>query len=557
MPRWLRAILWIAVALLIVVPITGVVVAVTQQLRLGSVRLDGVGLKPMLLLTSLAWALGISALATIFAWPVAWCIRRHGLRLLPIVLLPLLAPSYLAYHSLGIHRAPLTKLGDVIEWFAKPIEQGGQGWTELPTLVSRGLAVAGLSLWVWPVAVIALAPGLTRLDQSVLDAAKLQGASWLRVQREVLRLQWRSVVMAFGVVTLLMLGSAVPMHLAQTPTYAISAWQSIVLDPTSLTPWIASWPLFALIFGLAAVLWRFAGRREESYSISSDDAVLSEDAARVEDGKLLSRAAREVHASNMWTLLLLAMSVVVPLATYLISLKRFSSVHNFWIVGQGAIGLSAAVGALVGVAGAALFVIAWAIAASQSRRGEKRHSISGLVLPAALLLIGALTPGIMVGHAWSLVINQLSNFAPFENLRDTILPVVLAHLTRFAIIPILAGAFFATLEPASLRDVRTLAATTPWSMFKAWTRAELARGWPAVIGVGLALACLSLHEVESSIVIQPAGTSSLPQTILAQLHFARQEEMAAAAIVVLTPAVVLAGVGLYFLSGRRTSPQRH
>lgn len=551
MPRWLRVIPCIAVALLIVVPIVGVATTVIQHLRAGAVHLNGAGLKPMLLLSSLAWAIGISALATILAWPVVWCIRRHGLRLLPIVLLPMLAPSYLAYHSLGIHRAPLTKLGDVIEWFAKPIEQGGQGWIDLPTYVSRGLAVVGLSLWVWPVAVLVLAPGLARLDQSILDAARLQGASRFKVQWEVLRLQWRSVLMAFGVVTLLMLGSAVPMHLAQTPTYAISAWQTIVLDPTSLTPWIASWPLFVLIFGLAAIMWKFAATGEEAYTSSTDEAVISEQTHDNEDGRLFAGAARRVHASNMWTLLLLAMSVVVPLATYLISLKRISSLRNFWLVGQEAVGLSATVAGLVGVAGAVLFVIAWAIASGQARRGSKRVFLPGLFVPAALLMIGALMPGIMIGHAWSLVVNWASQFAMLEGFRDSVVPVVLAHLTRFAIIPVLAGAFFATLEPASLRDARTLAATSPWSMFRAWARAELARGWGAVVGVGLAVACLSLHEVESSIVIQPAGTSSLPQTILAQLHFARQEEMAAAAIVVLTPALIVACIALFFLCRRK------
>ncbi len=554
MPRWLRVIVWFVVVLLIGVPTVGVVVAVSGQIREGKINVSGVGLKPMLLVSSLAWATGISAVATLFAWPVAWGIRRHGLRMLPIVLLPLLAPSYLAYHSLGIHRAPLTRLGDVIEWFAKPIEQGGEGWTMLPTVVSQSLAVIGLALWAWPVAVLVLMPGLARLDQSILDVARLQGASWPRVQWEVLRLQWRAIVMAFGVVTLLMLGSAVPMHLAQTPTYAISAWQSIVLNPSSLTPWVASWPLFVLIFGLMAVMWRFGAAREEAYSPSSDDAALPEEVGRGEDGRLFARATRRVQASNMWTLLLLALSVVVPLVTYVISLKRFSSLRNFWMVGQDAVGLSVLVGGLVGVAGAALFVVSWAIAAGQSvgaRCRSRRLSLNGLFIPAALLMIGALTPGIMVGHAWSLVVHAASNFAALEGVRDSVLPVVLAHLTRFAIIPVLAGAFFATLEPASLRDARTLAATSAWSVLRAWSRAELARGWGAVVGVGLAMACLSLHEVESSIVIQPAGTSSLPQTILAQLHFARQEEMAAAAVVVLGPAAVVACVAVVFVSRKR------
>lgn len=536
--------------MLVGVPIAAVAMSIADQIHAGHLHVDGAGLRPLLLLKSLSWAAGITMLATLLAWPVAWSIRRHGLVVLPIVLLPMLAPSYLAYHSLGIHRAPLTKLGDFIEWLAKPADLGGHGWTELPTLVGHALAIVGLSLWVWPVAALVLSPGLARLDQSMLDAARLQGASWMRVQWEVLRLQWRSVFMAFGVVTLLMLGSAAPMHLAQAPTYAITAWQSIVLDPTSLAPWISSWPLFVLIGVIALLLWLLAGRAEESYSPTSDDAGHSSEHDRIarDQRSFITGFGRPVRASNLWTLSLLAMSVLVPLATYLISLKRWSSVKNFWMVSQDAIALSAIVGAIVGVSGAALFIASWAIAAGQSRQGgAQRRLLKGLALPAALLMIGALTPSIMVGHAWRQVLGWATRIDSMDWLRDSLVPISLAHLSRFAIIPVFAGAFYATLEPASLRDARTLMATSPHAMLRGWIRAELARGWGAAFGLGIALACLSIHEVESSIVIQPAGTSSLPQTILAQLHFARQEEMAAAAIVVLTPAALTACVGLFFL----------
>jgi ABC-type Fe3+ transport system permease subunit len=106
-------------------------------------------------------------------------------------------------------------------------------------------------------------------------------------------------------------------------------------------------------------------------------------------------------------------------------------------------------------------------------------------------------------------------------------------------------------EEPSLRDVRLLAGGGPFARLRAWVRTELRRGWGVVLGVALAMACLSLHEVESSIVLQPAGTSSLAQVLLTQLHFARQEEIAAAAILVLTPAAVIALVAGLLLARRR------
>jgi ABC-type spermidine/putrescine transport system permease subunit II len=82
-------------------------------------------------------------------------------------------------------------------------------------------------------------------------------------------------------------------------------------------------------------------------------------------------------------------------------------------------------------------------------------------------------------------------------------------------------------------------------------RTELRRGWGVIVGVALAMACLSLHEVESSVVLQPAGSSSLAQVLLTQLHFARQEEIAAAAILVLTPAAGIALLAGVLLARRR------
>jgi ABC-type spermidine/putrescine transport system permease subunit II len=63
----------------------------------------------------------------------------------------------------------------------------------------------------------------------------------------------------------------------------------------------------------------------------------------------------------------------------------------------------------------------------------------------------------------------------------------------------------------------------------------------------LAFTCLSLHEIDASIVLQQPGTQSLAQTLLAQLHFARQEEMAAGAIVVVGSGLVVAMVAAALL----------
>ena len=72
-----------------------------------------------LLATTIGWALGIAIVSTLLAWPAAWLIRRKGWSIVPLLLVPLLLPSYLAYSAFGLLRSPGTLLGDWVQNLAK------------------------------------------------------------------------------------------------------------------------------------------------------------------------------------------------------------------------------------------------------------------------------------------------------------------------------------------------------------------------------------------------------------------------------------------------------
>jgi ABC-type Fe3+ transport system permease subunit len=175
--KLLRAMCALVVVALVLPPCVGVMAALADAGRDGNLQLADLAPRPGLLFASLAWALGIAVLATMLGWIAAWCVRRHGALLAGVFAAPLLCPSYLAYHSLGLHRAPLTELGDLIERVALSQALGGLGWESLPVLVGRGLAVAGLALWAWPIGMLVLAPALMRIDDAMLDAARGAGAA--------------------------------------------------------------------------------------------------------------------------------------------------------------------------------------------------------------------------------------------------------------------------------------------------------------------------------------------------------------------------------------------
>jgi len=164
-----------------------------------------------LLAQTLAWAFGIAILATIIAWPAAWVIRRRGWGVIGLICVPLLLPTYLAYTAYGILRSPGWFIGNWLEHLA----QGG--WTNAPILAGRVIAALGLSLWAWPIAAVVLGASVKRLDSGILDALRLERLSALRRRWEILYLCRAGVLGAVGAIALIMIGSAVPLHLAQVP----------------------------------------------------------------------------------------------------------------------------------------------------------------------------------------------------------------------------------------------------------------------------------------------------------------------------------------------------
>jgi hypothetical protein len=130
---------------------------------------------------------------------------------------------------------------------------------------------------------------------------------------------------------------------------------------------------------------------------------------------------------------------------------------------------------------------------------------------------------VLVGSAVS------AAWAGVPPVRDGLAIVVLAHLARFCVIPALVACWVVATEPVELR---MLLRQEPRG-FAPWFRAVAARRWPAFAGAGLAVGALSLHEIESAVMVVPPGPGNLPQQILEYLHFWRREEMSAAGVILL------------------------
>jgi ABC-type Fe3+ transport system permease subunit len=524
LPKLIAAMVVVTVAALIVLPTIGVIIRVVDAWNAQDVRSVGwhdLAIAPRLLASTVAWAMGVAVAAVVLAWLPAVALARRGAFarggnavLAVMVMVPMLLPSYLIYHALGLSRAPQTLLGD---WLEK-LSHGA--FPDAPVLAGRVLAFAGLALWMWPIAAVVMAWALAGVSPTVIESLRVDGASRVRRHVEMMRVVRGSMLWSAALVVLVMLGSSVPLHLAQVPTIAIQAWLSVNIDPTNVKVWLSSW----LVLLVAVVMSVVFARR-----LSRVNAIMDE----------TGNAARKIGGVD-WTVVVLGClacsATLLPLVLYAIALRSWKSLGVFVRVSGDAVVRSGLIAVGVAAALAALTVVVWYVASQRSASSRRYVGFA-----AFFAIVGLLTPGTLVGQAWALAVNE--PMVPYWFV-DTPVPSMLAHVTRFMGLAVLAGIFFARSESENVRAQRELdAGASVW----AWAVTSVRGKGGALLGLMLAFACLSLHEIDASIVLQQPGTQSLAQTLLAQLHFARQEEMAAGAIVVVGSGLVVAMVAAALL----------
>ncbi len=539
-----------------------------------------------LLLSSLAYAACIGVLATLLALPAAWHARTRGPGALAPMLVPLACPTYLAYAGLNLLRSPGTVVGDWLERAAAHAE-----W--IPLLAGRVLAVVGLAMWAWPLAMLALLPTLRRVDDALLETMQLDGLSRPRRAGFVLAISRDGVVLAVTLVALLMLGSAVPLHLAQAPTYAVEVWATLAQRPGSMLGWVQAWPLagVAVLGGVVIARrvtrameggWDYddggapgairardprawgrhaGGRRVQGFRSSAsayrpragtfraesgDDPPPDEPGARRAASRHPPRAAWGGTRLSTWmSAVVWGVSVLLPLVLFALHLNTWASIPEFLTRELWAILESLRTGAVVGFSMGVLAILAWAAVAH--RRGATLPR--AVAFATALLGVGALLPGVLMGSGVARAGQALGALLPGDAARgllDAGLPAI-AHIGRFGLIALLAGVWLAASRSAALRDLSRLeGAGGMRSVFEFALRPHLGM-FVSVAAGGL---LLSLQEIESTTIVLPPGPGCLAHTILAYLHFAREEQMCAAGVVLLGGGTLVASLGAWWV-GRR------
>ncbi|MEC9374236.1 MAG: hypothetical protein VYC34_10350 [Planctomycetota bacterium] len=469
-----------------------------------------------LLVKTVGVAALIGALAAALAFPAAWSMRRLPIAWCAIMLAPLILPSHLVYAAWGLLRAPGTWLGSVIA-------------ADAPTLApiaSFTQAVLGLALWAWPIAALVMAAWARSIGSDSMDALRQAAPGRFALARTTLRMMLGGMAASAGVVALLMLGSAVPLHLSQVETYSIVVWRELAETGGAASVWLSAAPL--VLFGVLGG-WLLGGR------------ALRADAQEA----TFIRRDRGVHSgwiAGAW--IIWGVSTLAPLALLATSVKDGEAWQRVWPMQREA--LAATAETALGVGAIALFVgVGAAMAFSRGARGFT-HGGERLALRVWLML--ALVPGVLIGGA----VARVGTSGAADWLLDTRAGVIVSHAARFGCVAALAGWWLAGMEPRALVDARRIAGP---ETVRAWLATSGRMQGFGLLGAAAVAALLSAHEIEATVMVAPPGRDNLARRLLDQLHYLRMDDLCAAGSILMGAGLLLAA-GAALLAGRSASLMR-
>ncbi len=463
-----------------------------------------------LLGSTLAWAIGIAVLATLLAWPAAWVVRARKGEGLVLLLVPLIVPAHLVYAGLNMLRAPRSVLGDWLEGLVN------HGATWAPVAAGKLAALLGLALWAAPLSALVLGTGLSRVDTRVLDELRLE-ARGLRLGLAVMGLCRGWIAGSVLMVSLIMIGSAVPLHLAQAATYSLRVWADLLLTPGDIGTIASAWPLL-VIAGVAG--WVLGGW------IGGSDVAAGE----AHEGAGASRWHR-VYGIGLGLC-----ASVLPLGLLATGIPGLEQVRVFWGFNAGALGRSIGLGLGVGLGCAA---IAGATSFCMSCSGWPAR-VAGMV--TRLLLIAGLCPGVVIGAAWMATAKGLGA----RWLEDSSLIVALAQLSRYGFLGAVSGVWLSRTDWREFRELRRIEGA---GGLIGWALLCLPLQWVGLSGVLFAGLALSLNEVEATTMVVPPGSGVFAMTLLGFMHYSRLEDLSIAGMLLGCVGGFI-GLVLYLLAGR-------
>jgi ABC-type Fe3+ transport system permease subunit/sugar lactone lactonase YvrE len=464
-----------------------------------------------LLARTLAYNGLVAVVATGMAWPVAVVLGRGRGVILGAMMLALPVALLLPSLTYAYAWAQALRLAGV--------DPMPQSWGDVARCVWT------LAAWLWPIPAAVVGWSLRRMDDQVQQQALLDGVLWRVTVRQLVG----PLVAAMAIVGVLScqefsVWERTGISVVSTETRMVFETGSPSSPSNRITSPMTGADLEALPRSTQSE------RAAEAVATTLPLLLVVGGLSVVAYGLLRERAAGSEVAGGQWpgvldaggvmkglSVVMLMVTLAVPVGALVLSMRRtFSPVTMFVTFAPQLVG-SLVIAACVGV-------LAFGVALAAA------HGRSRWVLPVTLLAF--LVGGQLIAIALIRTYNRpwlsfVYNEAPI---------VVLAHLARFAWVPVAAG--LVTFAPAwrALREVAAVDGATRWqaARYVVWPLA-----WPVLVAGGALTLILSLGEAPATVLLVPQRPPMMVPLLTTWVHLLRSDDMIEATLVTMFTVMAL------------------
>ncbi len=430
----------------------------------------------------------------------------HGGALVLLLLLPLVLPQYVLYYAWSLLLSPTTQLGRMLA--SSPA---------LARLVGTAVSTGVLIGWYWPLAALILAQGRRSIDRRIWQNALLDAGRLQTFRHVTLPLLSRPALLAFGVCFVLALSEFATFHLAGVKTVGTELAVLYELTGAAAPVARAAWPVAIAALMISIVLARVSDEWTSATPVGGTTRVR---------WRMLDVT---VFAALMLVSWAAPVVLLVANVTTLQPLRQFITIHLDDLLWSAlTAGCAAFLAILIGLGG-----LPGTTRGLHKRAGRFVVDTSiflAMFLPASLLAVSLLRLSIAVGLP--------------AGLRQSWLMVAVGQATRFAGVALILLLLTRYPDRSRLSAMASLDGASPLA---AWWRVHLPRTWPVLVGTFLLVMMLSITELSATMVLLPAGLPNFAQRLLNQMHYARDQQVIASCLVLVSLFAVLAGVAFALL----------
>lgn len=507
--------LWAVVILLPLVVLFVQAISPPYQLSLDS-RLIGAWFRSFVLSAVIAVA------AVLLGWVpgrlLGTCRARKDLLLL-LLLMPLVLPRYVLYYAWTLLLSPTTQLGAYLS---------ARG--ELARFVGTFSSFLVLILWYWPLAALLIAQGWQNIDKAIWDCATLDADGFGVFKKITLPLLARPLFLAFVVCFVLSLSEFTTFHLAGVRTIGTELAVLYELTGSESRLAKAAWPVTVVALIAAISL----GQSSRCWSLR---------AAALGTVEFKSQGWRWIVL-----LVLLGVSLIAPLALLISNMTDTSALQQFFVLHLDELGWSLAIALVAAVMAYLIAFGATQFSIFDSRRASdimcRVSRVLSLIVRTTIFLV-MFVPASLVAVSLLKMLAVCNTPAALRRGWYVVSVGQAGRFTGVALILLLLSRY------AHEKQASEMASLDGASRLKAWWYVHLPHTWPIFVGTFILILMFSVTELSATMVLLPAGLPNFAQSLLNQMHYARDQQVIASCLVLSCLFLVLIAVVVLLLRAIR------